>query len=326
MIPIINKNNYLTSWMKKRFPKIREITLNLRTIFIIPTTTSLALLVAVILLFLMAVNFQNSLVYALSFWLIALIVVAILFTYRNLSGLTIRAVQSAPCFAGEKAVFSLRVSCRKSQPKLAIFLGWKNEDITEVNLEHTQSEEIKLSHSTAKRGWFIAPKVNIFSRYPIGLVIAWSYAALNMKSIVYPKPILQDGVEQTHSNDGEAAEGQELVNGTTDFSGIREYQAGDAPKHIHWKTYAKTGEVFTKSFVDYASHDLWLDWDSLNLTGIEIKLSHLCARVIACDQENLTYGLKTPSKIIQPATGEAHKNTCLTALALYGLDQTEGND
>jgi uncharacterized protein (DUF58 family) len=319
-MPTINKNKQLTRWMKKRFPITTETTLTLRTIFIVPTITSLALLLTVFLLFLMAVNFQNSLVYALSFWLMALILVAILFTYRNLSGLTVRALQSSPCFAGEKAVFKLQVSCIKKQQKSAVFLGWKNEDITEVNLDNAQSREIKLSHSTTKRGWFMPPKVNIFSRHPIGLVIAWSYAALKMKSLVYPKPLLQDNAEYMQSKQGVSETGQERLNGSTDFAGIRQYQAGDSPKHIHWKTYAKTRALFTKSFVDYASHTLWLDWDSLNLTGIETKLSHLCARVLACYQEDLTYGLNIPSKILQPARGEAHKNACLTALALHGLD------
>lgn len=315
----IKKNKHLNSWLKNRFPDTHQITLSLRTIFIIPTLTSVALLIAVLLLFLMAINFQNSLVYALSFWLIALIVVAILFTYRNLSGLTVSVVQPLPCFAGEKAVFKLQVSCAEQQKKSAIFVGWKDEDITEVNLHQQKNQIIKLSHSTQKRGVFNPPKVSIFSRYPIGLVISWSYAALDMKSIVYPTPHLQEDATNTSSRDEQVSEGIEIANGSTDFSGIRQYQAGDSPKHIHWQTYAKTGKVYSKSFVDYASHELWLDWNSLTLTGIENKLSHLCARVLACHQANLRYGLKLPSKTLQPANGEGHKTACLTALALYGL-------
>ncbi|MGK0272884.1 MAG: hypothetical protein ACI88H_003560, partial [Cocleimonas sp.] len=47
-------------------------------------------------------------------------------------------------------------------------------------------------------------------------------------------------------------------------------------------------------------------------------LSHLCALVLQYHQEQQTYGLKLPDKTIQPASGDAHKNTCLMALALFG--------
>ncbi|MEE9351066.1 MAG: DUF58 domain-containing protein [Thiotrichaceae bacterium] len=310
-------------WLQNRFPVSNQITLSLNKIFIIPTVTSVALLATIALLFLMAINFQNALVYGLSFWLLALTVVTIFFTYRNLSGLTIKSIQSTSCFAGEKAVFELQVSCSEHQKKSAIFLGWKDEDVAEVSLQQEHTRRIKLSHSTKQRGYFKPPKVNIFTRYPIGLIISWSYAALDMQSIVYPAPKLQDSAEGGQSKDDQAAQGTEIANGSTDFSGIREYQAGDSPKHIHWGTYAKTGEVYTKSFVDYASNDLWIDWDAINIGGVETKLSHLCAQILEYHQAHLTYGLKLPGKTIQPANSEAHKNICLTALALYGIDDSE---
>ncbi|KAG1663466.1 Protein-glutamine gamma-glutamyltransferase [Nymphon striatum] len=139
-----------------------------------------------------------------------------------------------------------------------------------------------------------------------------------MNSIVYPAPLLQESADTGDSLDEEADQGMEILRGTTDFSGIRDYQAGDSPRHIHWGAYAKTGKVQTKTFVDYASHDLWLDWDALAISGTETKLSHLCAKVLQYYQEQQVYGLKIPGKLIQPASGEAHRNTCLTALALYG--------
>ncbi|GAA0397648.1 DUF58 domain-containing protein [Cocleimonas flava] len=311
-------NQKLPQWMEKRFPETRQMTLDLKRIFVFLTGTSGALLIAIGLLFLMGVNFQSTLIYALSFWLLALIVISIFFTYRNLSGLTLRAVQASPCFAGEKAVFELEVSCPKQQKKSAIFIGWKNQDVATVNLHDNHTIHIKLSHSTKHRGRFKPEKLSIFTSYPLGLIKGWSYALLNMNSIVYPAPLLQESEDKGDSLDEEADQGMEIPRGTTDFSGIRDYQAGDSPRHIHWGAYAKTGKVQTKTFVDYASHDLWLDWDALSISGTEIKLSHLCAKVLQYHQEQQVYGLKIPGRTIQPASGEAHRNTCLTALALFG--------
>ncbi len=311
----------LPKWMAKRFPETRQLTLDLKRIFVFPMATGAALLVAIGLLFLMGVNFQNTLIYALSFWLLALIIISIFFTYRNLSGLTIRAVQASPCFAGEKAVFEIEASCPKEQNKSAIFIGWKDQDVASVNLKENHTIYIKLSHGTSQRGRFKPDKLTIFTTYPLGLIKGWSYALLNMNCIVYPAPLLQDSIDAGDSLDEEAEQGMEIPRGTTDFSGIRDYQAGDSPRHIHWGAYAKTGKVQTKTFIDYASHDLWLDWDSLAIQGTEIKLSHLCAKVLQYHQEQQTYGLKIPGRTIQPASGESHRNTCLTALALYGQEQ-----
>lgn len=305
-------------WLKERFPDSNEITLGLKRIFVLPTATSVALLITALVLFLMAANFQNALIFALSFWLLALLVINILFTYRNLAGLTVRAVSSSPCFAGEKAAFEVEIIAPDHHSASGIMLGWQHEDVSETTLLASQSKRVKLSHSTQERGVFRAPRLNIFTRYPTSLILAWSYASLQMESIVYPAPVLKENNETGHHKDDLAEGGKEIARGSTDFSGIRSYEAGDSPKHIHWGTYAKTGQLHTKSFVDYASQDLWLDWDALNFPGIEDKLSHLCARVLQCHQDQLSYGLKLPGKTFPPAQGETHKNACLTALALYG--------
>jgi uncharacterized protein (DUF58 family) len=310
---------YLDKWLDERFPESTQVTLNIKRIFIIPTLISGTVFIALGILLLMAINFQNSLIYGLAFWLLALIVISIFFTYRNLSGVTFKAVQSNPCFAGEKAVFELEVSCSESQKKSAISVGWKNQDLAKVDLQDHHNVRIKLSHETTRRGIFKPDKLSIFTVYPIGLVVAWSYAVLGMQSIVYPEPILQKSAENDSQGvDDDAEQGKEIARGSTDFSGIREYQIGDSPKHIHWGAYAKTGKAYTKTFADYANQDLWLEWDSLALAGVETKLSHLCAKVLQFHQEQQVYGLKIPGKTIQPSSGEAHKTLCLTALALYG--------
>lgn len=308
------------TWLEERFPETRQITLGIKRIFVFPTATSAALLLTILVLSLLAINFQNSLLYGLSFWLLSLIVVTIFFTYRNLSGLTVKAIQSSPCFAGEKAVFELQVSCPEEQKKLAVSVGWKDEDVTTVNLHKHHSVLIKLSHGTLQRGLFKPDRLNIFTVYPIGIILAWSYAALDMKCIVYPAPELQDTAENEQGVDDQAEQGLEIANGSTDFSGVRDYQQGDSPKQIHWGAYAKTGKVYSKTFIDYATHDLWLEWDALTFPGVEKRLSHLCAKILQYHQEKQIYGLQIPGETIQPGSGEAHRNNCLTALALYGED------
>lgn len=312
------KETFRDNWLKERFPRSKETTLGIKRIFIIPTKSSLALLALLAVLLLMAINFQSSLIYGLTFWLLALIVISIFFTYRNLSDLTIRAIQSNSCFSGEKAVFELEVSCPENQKKSAINIAWQYQDMVTVDLLNHHNAQIKLSHETKERGIFKPERINVFTTYPIGLVIAWSYANLDMQSIVYPVPVLQDSTENGFSFDDQAEQGKEIAHGSTDFSGVRKYQKGDSPRQIHWPSYAKTGETYTKTFVDYANQDVWLDWSELGLNDVETKLSHLCAKVLQYHQNHQIFGLKLPGKVIPPNSGEVHKTICLTALALFG--------
>lgn len=277
----------------------------------------------ILLLFLVGINFQNSLVYVVCFWLIALLVINIFYTYRNLAGLSIKTISAESCFAGEKMVLELEISRPVNQRKSAIYLGWKNEDLVEINLQEAQSARIKLSHSSEKRGLFTPPRIDIFTQFPTGLNTAWSYAAMDIQGVVYPEPIETSQANDQQHADDETADGPEKPGGTRDFAGIREYQAGDSPRHIHWGQYAKTGDLYTKSFVDYESHDIWLDWQSLTIAGTESRLSHLSAMILSCHEAQKPFGLRISGKEIQPNKGEAHKVRCLTALALYGLSDEE---
>ncbi|MBU0654877.1 MAG: DUF58 domain-containing protein [Gammaproteobacteria bacterium] len=288
-------------------------------IFIIPSKTGLGLVILILLLFLLGINFQNSLVYAVCFWLIALLLINIFYTQRNLSSLSVTAIGVEPCFAGEKAVVEIALSCPANQRKFALQLAWPGEDLVQVNLAATPAARIKLSHATTQRGRFQPPRIHISTRFPTGLALAWAYVTLDVQGIVYPKPVERIFAQQGKGSTDTAAGGVEIVGGTSDFGGIRAYRPGDAPKHIHWSKYAQTGKLHTKVFVDYSSHDVWLDWNDLPMPGVEVRLSHLCSKVLEYHQAQRQYGLKLPGKTIPPGKGEGHKAQCLRALALFGV-------
>ena len=295
-------------------------TLNLRKIYIIPSKTALGLLSIIALLFLLGINFQNSLVYIISFWLLALLLLNIFYTWRNLAGLTLTAIGIEPCFAGEKAVLEVELSRPTPHAKYALELTWEDAMQAQVNLISTQTTRLKLSHSTQQRGRFTPPRIKISTRYPTGLAVAWAYVHLDaVHGVVYPTPVEKAFQAQGESHSDNSESGLEIAGGTNDFGGIRDYQYGDAPKRVHWAKFAQTGKLYTKTFVDYASHEVWLDWEALPMPGIEVRLSHLCRKVLECHQEQRQYGLKLPGKVIAPDKGEAHKARCLQALALFGL-------
>ncbi|CAA6824651.1 MAG: DUF58 domain-containing protein [uncultured Thiotrichaceae bacterium] len=314
-----NLSGLWASWVERRLPKSRQIRLGQRQIFIVPNKLAAAMLGLILLLFVLAANFQNSLIYIVCFWLVAMLTLNILHTYHNLSGLSVRAIRAEPCFSGEHATVELELSRTERQRKYAITVGWPEQDTVRVDLIDNQTMRIKITHPTIKRGYFRIPRLTISTTYPTGLAIAWSYFTPDIQAIIYPTPKANPlPPQETHAG-SDNEQGMEIPRGSNDFGGIREYQHGDTPKQIHWGKYAQTGELYTKAFVDYQTDDCWLDWDTLTFPGIEARLSHLCSRLLELHEQRQTYGLKLPGTRIEPDHGEAHKTRCLHALAIYGV-------
>jgi len=307
------------NWVERRLPKSKQTTLNQRQIFIVPNKLAAAMLGLILLLFVLAANFQNSLIYIVCFWLLAMLVLNILHTYHNLSGISIRVIRAEACFAGSHTTLELELSRPKQQFKYAITVGWPQQDNVRVDLIDNQTQRIRITHPTIRRGYFQIPQLKISTTYPTGLAVAWSYFTPDIQTIIYPTP-KANHIPPLDGNSGtDNDHGIDIPRGSNDFGGIREYQHGDTPKHIHWGKYAQTGELYTKEFVYYQTDDCWLDWNTLTFPGIEARLSHLCSRVLEIDEQRQRYGLKLPNSTIEPGHGEAHKTRCLHALATYGV-------
>ena len=78
-------------WLKRRIPAAQQISLDHRRIFILPSRAGLGFLLLLAILLVGAINYQNSLVYGLTFLLLSLFWVVLHHSYRNLALATGRA-------------------------------------------------------------------------------------------------------------------------------------------------------------------------------------------------------------------------------------------
>ena len=291
---------------------------HLRNIYVVPTQAGFALIGIIILTLVAAINFQNSLIYIVSFWLASLLLINVLYCYRNLSGLQLELLGPEPCFAGQQCLVSLRASGKSDKGnKESIYIGWKGIDLALIDFNETGTLTLQVAYPAPLRGRLLPPRLDVFTRYPAGLVVSWAYARLDIQAIVYPHPHLMEEDLAKGRADETAEDGRELAGGVSDFSGMRAYQEGDSPRRIHWAKYAQTGKLYSKVFVDYEQHELWLEWAELLSGTVEQRLSHLCARVLELSEQQQHFGLRLPGKTLQPDSGDAHRAACLTALALY---------
>ncbi|MNJ77043.1 hypothetical protein D3C77_744550 [compost metagenome] len=78
--------------------------------------------------------------------------------------------------------------------------------------------------------------------------------------------------------------------------------------------------MFVKDFAALAGRDLWLDLEPLD-GDLEKRLGLLCHWVLQFSARGQPFGLRLGRQELAPDTGEAHREACLRALALFGGQQ-----
>ncbi len=309
-------------WLfKLRDAEEGEVFLNQRRVFIVPTRAGLTFGVLLVVLFLCSVNYSLSLGFALTFLLGGCAVIDMHMTFRNLAHLHLRPGNTQAVFAGEDAQFELHLSNRRKHGRYAIWLNFINdvlpvvEHVTDIAGDSDRS--VTLSAPTLERGWLSAPRIRLQTRFPLGLLRAWSYWQPAMQVLVYPQPE-KDG-PPLPLLEGEKADGSGHA-GHDDFAGIRAYQAGDSIRQLAWRQIARIdgGALVTKQFEGGARSELSIDYERLpRAMNTELKLARMTHWVLAAEMRGLPYAFHLGSTHFTPAVGPAHQAVCLRALALY---------
>jgi uncharacterized protein (DUF58 family) len=303
-------------WLDRRIPPGPQITLSQRNVFIFPSATGFAFGGLIVLLILGAINYQASLVYGVAFLLGSLFLVTILHTFRNLSGLQLELVGARPGFVGEDLEISIRVIRPGGRPREGIQLGWPDGILQGAELFDHETDTVRLYVKADKRGYFDPGRMLVETYFPLGLLRAWTWVDLNVKVLVYPRPVFG---EFPPSITGQRDEGQ-LIDpvGSDDFHDIRAYRPGDPVRHILWRSYARSDELMVKQYASYVDPRLWLTLEAVQ-GDLEEKVSRLTGLALQAARQEREFGLELDTIRIAPARGDAHLEQILKELALYGL-------
>jgi uncharacterized protein (DUF58 family) len=304
-------------WLARRIPPASRIQLDHRRIFILPTRTGLTYALMLVLMLLAAINYQNSLAYGLTFLLLSVGLLAILHTYRNVSGLVLSAGVARSVFVGEAVQLRLRLESAGDAHQ-ALGLGWDAAHLQKFDVGADGLTDVELTLPAQTRGWLRAPRLRVESVYPLGILRAWSWLDLEQSALIYPRPLagampMLKGV-QPHAEDAGVATQSA---GVDDYQGLRTYQPGDNRRRLHWKAYSRGQGLLVKDFTDLSGHDLCLDFMALG-GDIEERLSRLCYWVLELSQRRQPFALRLPGFLSAVDSSEAHREACLRALALYG--------
>jgi uncharacterized protein (DUF58 family) len=310
--------------MRSRAVEPGEVFLHQRRVYIMPTHPGLLFCVMLFALFIGSINYNLSLGFGFTFLIAACALIDMHLTFRNLAHLYLSAGRTTPVFAGEEAQFELHLINRNKRARYAIWVDFIGEGLPEVDqsadIAALSTRSIVLSTPARKRGWLVAPRVRLQTRFPLGLLRAWSYWQPDARALVYPQleenapPLPLSG---SSNKDGQGQAGQD------DFAGIRNYQAGDSLKRLAWRQIAKVdidlgGSLATKYFEGGSAIEVALDFDQLpDKLDLEAKLSRLTRWVIEAEARGVPYAFRLGDTMLAPALGAAHQEACLYALATF---------
>ena len=290
-----------------------------RRIFILPTRAGLLFAAALLAMLTGAINYNLALGHALVFLLVGLALTGMVHAFRNLHGLVITPGRCEPVFAGEVAYFPLHLASDRNSSRLALELraGDESRSVATAVTAHGLSE-VAVPVASLRRGWLDLPCTRLATTYPLGLFVAWSYLQPAMRCLVYPQPLatpLPPQQPATRSGDHHGDGGQE------DFSGFRERQPADSPRHVAWKASARDGgqrPLLVKQFAGGAQTELQLDWSlTPEAAAAEARIATLAGWVMAAAAADACYGLRLPGQEIAPDSGDLHRHRCLEALAIF---------
>jgi uncharacterized protein (DUF58 family) len=308
-------------------PEDGAVVLSHRRVYIVPARLGWMFGVTLVILLIGSINYALSLGFALTFLLAGLGVAGMVHTVRNLGRLRISTGRVEPVFAGESAQFRIYLQNDAKYERIAVLvrhLGGGAQQVFDIPVESTA--QVVLAAPATARGWLPLGRVMLETRFPVGLFRAWSYVEPAARALVYPRP--EPSPLPPPAVDANAGQASAQAAGNDDFSGLRNYQLSDSPRHVAWKAVARAEEMLTKQFHGEAAAQLWLDWALLPPSlDVEARLSRLAGWVLAAEKSGALYGLRMPGTELAPARGEAHRAACLEALALFGLDdRKEGSD
>ncbi len=185
-----------------------------------------------------------------------------------------------------------------------------------------------------KRGFYRLGPVGLVSSFPLGLAQARRQCNGGVQTLtVYPDVFdivdlpLRGAPSQIHRGGYLLPEGS----GAAEFSGLRAYQRGDNPRHIHWPTTARRNELTVREFEPLASACLHvaLDLDhTANVgTGREATFEYALRVAASIARHATTRGLRVclSGEGAQPlhvaaGTGEGQYNAILDELAVADAD------
>ena len=282
--------------------------LNKKNIFVFPNFRGFQIGFLVLFSFTASIFYQINFSLLLSIIIFIIFFISIIISFQNLNELSI--VSSDHFLPTDKSSkIHLNIKNHSNNDKLNINLKINEESTKNIK---TIKKNLKTSINCTyrKRGIFELPSLNIFSKFPFGIVKSSSYLKLNNKAIVSPKPeVPTKKILNLHNLDN-------LNNSNYEFDNIDEYEKGENQSRIAWKQSTLKKKLLSKKFINENKIDkVLIDIDKIDAKTFEKKLSYAAYLVLKSFEEKIAFSLKHKKFELPFSSTLQNKNKALTYLA-----------
>jgi len=286
-----------------------------RNLYILPTGFGGLWLCASGVLYVVGINSRSNGPVLLSHLLLALMLLSLVLTHRNLEGLELRALEAPTCCADEPAQVPLL--CNSNRARADLTIRWLDQTHTSAPLQldlPPGRTRLNLDWRPPGRGLHHPGRLLISTNAPLGLYRCWSFWEPPLLLAIAParRPGPVERLHQGPPRRSELHRPQGV--GSDQFQELTPLRPEEGLQRVAWKTAAKGLGLHGKRFAAEQGSDLWL----APAAGIPLEraLEHLCDSVCQHLGEGASLGLVLPGGVpISPDRGPAQLKRCLTALA-----------
>ena len=266
-------------------------------------------------------NTGNNLLYLLASLLLALVVVSGILSEQSMRRLRLTAVVPDDLFAGRPVVLGARVrNAKRWLTTYCVTLEPQGPgrrlhvDRLAAGAERVLTWETTLPARGRRR----LPGVRVTTRFPFGFFFKAGPVALDEEVVVFPAiaPISRARLRETLAAGTAAARrrgrGQDLHD-------LREYQPGDDPRLIHWRSSAKSELLVVRELEAETTADtrIVLEGAATDPARLEHALSEAASLACALLGAGAGVELTGPGLWVELGRGRGHARRVLTALALH---------
>ncbi len=290
-----------------------------RRLYVLPTRAGLAFGALLFVMLLAGLNYTNSLAMFVTFLLGGVALVAMYECHRALHGLRIVAAEASDAFEGTRGELRLGVENASALPRQGLLLraaGVRTQasaPLTDVPAR--QSATLRCTYAARRRGRQPIEALSLSTTLPLGLFRCWTWLHLPVEAIVYPAPLGAAPLPAARARP--VAAGERTSAGEEEWSALRPYQAGDSPRAVAWKAYARGAPLLVARYESVRGGEHHFDLAATPGADLEARLCQLAAWIVAAEQRGERYGLRIGNTELAPALGAVHRQLCLRALALH---------
>ncbi len=211
---------------------------------------------------------------------------------------------------------------RKYMPAFLITIRMQGHEIFFPFIQARTSVSRHINVKFETRGSHTLGGYTISSTFPFNFFTRFRAARSAIGLVVYPRPVkceLDGAYDRLSRARGERS--SDLVGSDADLISIRDYVPGDQPKHISWKSTAKTGVLKTRELSAIELQLVIIDFDRMDKRDLEHTISGITHLVLHLLRLRTPVGMRIGGETYRPGDTAAHRRLLLTRLALYGQNQ-----